>query len=170
MFPRSLSEQANDVLLALETVTFNNNDPPIHQSKTEKAQLHKEFDDNGKICAKQLIKLKTQLARIANSANKDGLSKEKEKLDQLVETAENLAQFCRLMKQPSPDPDEFKTCFNAVNDIRDLSAHCVARLLETKCQEALMYSDYELFAGLFFEQSCEAPPVHPTCVVPLCAQ
>ena len=75
MFPRSLSEQANDVLLALETVTFNNIDPPIHQSKTEKSKLHKEFDDKGKICAKQLIKLKTQLARIANSANKDGLSK-----------------------------------------------------------------------------------------------
>ena len=61
------------------------------------------------------------------------------------------------MKQNSPDPDEFKNCFNAVNESRDLSAHCVARLLETRCQDALMYSDYELFAGLFFEQSREAP-------------
>ena len=99
MLPRSLQESADEVQNALDEVVFNDMTSPVQQSKAEKAVLIKALDAKAKACGKQLAKLKGQLARISNSANKAALSKEKDQLDQLVDTAEALTNLCRLMKQ-----------------------------------------------------------------------
>ena len=100
-----------------------------------------------------------ELARLDNSANRDGLFEEKDRLEELQSAICAVLSFNTLLHAPSPDAEELT---KSGDQVRSRFPECGLgpgvwlASLRAWCAHHCLYQEYESFCSLFQADSAEA--------------